>query len=136
MAQQLGALGVIIVDHMEGTSFEVAQSFGMSGDSHSDDVIIPSVFLFRKEGDELRKLMQETEGKLEVRLAEKPVTTGEWRCLLSRIFLALLHTCVFRYFFVNFAIPLHKITLQNTGLHSKENKHVYSALYFPKCFNF
>lgn len=77
LAQQLGALGVIIVDHMEGTSFEVAQSFGMSGDSHSDDVIIPSVFLFRKEGDELRKLMQETEGKLEVRLAEKPVTTEE-----------------------------------------------------------
>ena len=29
--------------------------FAMSGDSHSEDVKIPSVFLFRKDGDILRK---------------------------------------------------------------------------------
>ena len=51
LAQRLGALGVIIVDHTEGTSADTSQPFGMSGDSNPSDVFIPSVFLFKKEGE-------------------------------------------------------------------------------------
>eukprot|EP00794_Sanderia_malayensis_P017887 gene17887-19669_t len=57
-AQKHGALGVIIIDHNEGTSADDQPVFAMSGDNHSEDVSIPSVFLFRKEGDILRQFAQ------------------------------------------------------------------------------
>ena len=47
--------------------------FAMSGDSHSEDVKIPSVFLFHKEGDTLRHhaktFMDSNNLRLVVRLA-------------------------------------------------------------------
>ena len=50
--------------------------FAMSGDSHPDDVKIPSVFLFRKEGDVLRQYakdsINENNIRLQVRLAGNP----------------------------------------------------------------
>ena len=72
LAQGLGALGVIIVDHTEGTSAENSQPFGMSGDSNPADVFIPSVFLFKREGDLLRQHMKEQGGNVEVRMGAKP----------------------------------------------------------------
>jgi len=53
-AQKYGAKGVIIIDNNEQSTDGQAM-FAMSGDSHSEDVKIPSVFLFRKDGDILRK---------------------------------------------------------------------------------
>ncbi|XP_065067856.1 ER degradation-enhancing alpha-mannosidase-like protein 3 [Rhopilema esculentum] len=73
--QSLGAVGVIIIDNNENTSVD-QPLFAMSGDSHSEDVSIPSVFLFRKEGDVLRQYAKESIEKnnirLRVRLAGKP----------------------------------------------------------------
>ena len=37
----------------KGTSFETAAPFGMSGDGNADNVGIPSIFLFNKEGEAL-----------------------------------------------------------------------------------
>ena len=72
LAQSHGALGVIIIDHVEGTTSASSQLFGMSGDSNSDDVTIPSVFLYKKEGDELRSLMKQSGStKIEVKIAHK-----------------------------------------------------------------
>ena len=54
----------------------------MSGDSHSEDVSIPSVFLFRKEGDVLRQYAKESIEKnnirLRVRLAGKAKKKGDF----------------------------------------------------------
>merc|ERR1712080_143579 len=74
LAQRLGALGVIIIDHTEGTSAENSQPFGMSGDSNPADVFIPSVFLFKKEGELLRQHMKDQRGNVEVRLGAKAAT--------------------------------------------------------------
>lgn len=71
LSQALGALGVIIIDHTEGTSAENSQPFGMSGDSNPGDVFIPSVFLFKREGDLLLQHMKEQGGNVEVRLGAK-----------------------------------------------------------------
>ncbi|GMT31202.1 hypothetical protein PFISCL1PPCAC_22499 [Pristionchus fissidentatus] len=54
LAQSAGAVGVIVVDHNKGSSWAGSQSFSMSGDAKNDDDIhIPTVFLFRKEGEYL-----------------------------------------------------------------------------------
>jgi len=76
LAQSKGASGVIIVDHIEGTSVETSQAFAMSGDSNLDDVTIPSVFLFKKEGDILRKHISESK-HLNVRIAAKAVIKND-----------------------------------------------------------
>ena len=76
-------MGVIIIDHTEGTSIETSQQFSMSGDSNPEDVRIPSVFLFKKEGDLLRQFMKSVEGKMKVRIAAKAVREkgkGNLRC--------------------------------------------------------
>lgn len=56
--------------------------FAMSGDSHSEDVKIPSVFLFRKEGDALRGHAQNSievnNIRLTVRLASTHIKSGEY----------------------------------------------------------
>lgn len=53
-AQQAGAIGAIIVDNVFGTSVENSLPFAMSGDSSvEDDIKIPVVFLFYKEGEQL-----------------------------------------------------------------------------------
>ena len=81
LAQRLGALGVIIVDHTEGSSAENSQPFGMSGDSNPADVFVPSVFLFKKEGELLRQHMKDNGGNVEVRLGAKATSkTSELTC--------------------------------------------------------
>lgn len=50
-AQQAGAIAAIIIDDMIGSSAEGSPPFAMSGDnSVEDDIRIPVVFLFHKEG--------------------------------------------------------------------------------------
>lgn len=72
LAQLHGAKAVVIIDHVEGTTSASSQLFGMSGDSNSNDVTIPSVFLYKKEGDELRSLMKQSENtKIEIKIAHK-----------------------------------------------------------------
>jgi hypothetical protein len=51
-AQGIGALGIIIVDNLEDTSHSTSALFAMSGDG-VQDVNIPSLFLFGKEGNDL-----------------------------------------------------------------------------------
>uniref|UniRef100_A0A915JPM4 PA domain-containing protein n=1 Tax=Romanomermis culicivorax TaxID=13658 RepID=A0A915JPM4_ROMCU len=56
-AQNAGAGGAIIFDHTPDTDFNATSpSFAMSGDG-SVDVFIPSVFLYRKQGERLMELM-------------------------------------------------------------------------------
>ncbi|CAJ0565963.1 unnamed protein product, partial [Mesorhabditis spiculigera] len=52
--QEAGAVGVIVIDNKPGTSAETSQPFAMSGDiEKEDDIKIPAVFLFRREGNML-----------------------------------------------------------------------------------
>ena len=66
-----------IADNIAQSS-EGQSMFAMSGDSHSEDVKIPSVFLFKKEGDTLRNHAKDSINdhgiRLRVRLAgaDKP----------------------------------------------------------------
>ncbi|VDK69408.1 unnamed protein product [Litomosoides sigmodontis] len=49
--QQSGAVGIIIIDNTVGTSIDVLPPFAMSGDQTiKDDIVIPVVFLYNKEG--------------------------------------------------------------------------------------
>ena len=55
-AQRAGALGLIVLDNSDESSFSTSVLFAMSGDDstrHGDNVTIPCVFLFGKEGNEL-----------------------------------------------------------------------------------
>lgn len=56
--EKLGGIGIIIVDHNQGTSSSNSAPFGMSGDNNSNNVGIPAVFLFNKEGEELLQHMK------------------------------------------------------------------------------
>ena len=75
-AQTNGALGVIIMDHTEGTSSATQPTFAMSGDNNTEDVKIPAVFLFHKEGMELlgtmSQIWNERKQYVDVRLGSKP----------------------------------------------------------------
>ncbi|EJD75564.1 Edem3 protein [Loa loa] len=49
--QKSGAVGIIIIDNTIGTSIDVLPPFAMSGDQTiKDDIVIPAVFLYNKEG--------------------------------------------------------------------------------------
>ncbi|EJW79892.1 PA domain-containing protein, partial [Wuchereria bancrofti] len=49
--QRSGAIGIIIIDNTIGTSIDVLPPFAMSGDqTMKDDIVIPAVFLYNKEG--------------------------------------------------------------------------------------
>lgn len=51
-AQSAGAIGVIIFDNQEDSSFETSPMFSMSGDNAvDDDIKIPVVLLFKKESE-------------------------------------------------------------------------------------
>lgn len=77
LLQRLGAKGVIIIDHVVGTSEKSSAPFGMSGDGNEGSVHIPAVFLFNVEGEELRnhmrKIQDERPGeKITVQLSSQP----------------------------------------------------------------
>ncbi|XP_052393409.1 ER degradation-enhancing alpha-mannosidase-like protein 3 [Carassius gibelio] len=58
--QEAGATGVIFVDHREGSSSAETPLFQMVGDGEpTDDITVPLVFLFSKEGATLSAALQE-----------------------------------------------------------------------------
>lgn len=58
--QEAGAVGVIFIDHREGTSSAETPLFQMVGDGDStDDITVPLVFLFSKEGATLTAALHE-----------------------------------------------------------------------------
>lgn len=57
VAQENGAAAVIVIDNVPGSTADDQPMFAMSGDG-VDDVVIPVVFLFTREGDLLRKAIE------------------------------------------------------------------------------
>uniref|UniRef100_A0A671Q159 alpha-1,2-Mannosidase n=1 Tax=Sinocyclocheilus anshuiensis TaxID=1608454 RepID=A0A671Q159_9TELE len=58
--QEAGATGVIFIDHREGSSSAETPLFQMVGDGEpTDDITVPLVFLFSKEGATLTAALQE-----------------------------------------------------------------------------
>ncbi|KAL1253205.1 hypothetical protein QQF64_017898 [Cirrhinus molitorella] len=58
--QEAGATGVIFIDHREGSSSAETPLFQMVGDGEpTDDITVPLVFLFSKEGATLTTALQE-----------------------------------------------------------------------------
>ncbi|KAL3872065.1 hypothetical protein ACJMK2_040022 [Sinanodonta woodiana] len=74
--QKAGAIGGIVIDHMEGSSAESQALFAMSGDGQQD-VQIPLVFLFQKEGQEIIRHLDHNP-YLQVLLAYKPWDEGHF----------------------------------------------------------
>ena len=68
-------------DHNDGTSSETAPLFAMSGDG-KNDVQIPMLFLFNKQGNQLREALRESPGGLRVYLGLKPMSMG--KCFAER----------------------------------------------------
>ncbi|XP_067846612.1 ER degradation-enhancing alpha-mannosidase-like protein 3 [Heptranchias perlo] len=70
-AQKAGAIGGIVIDDNEGSSSDTAPLFQMAGDGrNTDDVTIPMLFLFNKEGNIILDAMQEYQ-EVEVLLSDK-----------------------------------------------------------------
>uniref|UniRef100_A0A3Q2YG88 alpha-1,2-Mannosidase n=1 Tax=Hippocampus comes TaxID=109280 RepID=A0A3Q2YG88_HIPCM len=58
--QEAGAIGVIFIDHQEGSNSEETPLFQMVGDGDStDDIALPLVFLFSREGAILAAALEE-----------------------------------------------------------------------------
>uniref|UniRef100_A0A8D0HG28 alpha-1,2-Mannosidase n=1 Tax=Sphenodon punctatus TaxID=8508 RepID=A0A8D0HG28_SPHPU len=69
--QKAGAIGGIVIDDNEGSSSDIAPLFQMAGDGkNTDDIIIPMLFLFNKEGNIILYAIQEYEA-VEVLLSDK-----------------------------------------------------------------
>uniref|UniRef100_A0A3B3T3H5 alpha-1,2-Mannosidase n=2 Tax=Paramormyrops kingsleyae TaxID=1676925 RepID=A0A3B3T3H5_9TELE len=69
--QKAGAIGGIVIDDNEGSSSDTAPLFQMAGDGRStDDITLPLLFLFHKEGNILQEALQEYK-ELEVLLSDK-----------------------------------------------------------------
>ncbi|XP_060788538.1 ER degradation-enhancing alpha-mannosidase-like protein 3 [Neoarius graeffei] len=74
--QKAGAIGGIVIDDNEGSSSDTAPLFQMAGDGRStDDVILPLLFLFHKEGNILLEALKEHQ-EVEVLLSEKARDRG------------------------------------------------------------
>ncbi|EYC35919.1 hypothetical protein Y032_0958g3213 [Ancylostoma ceylanicum] len=72
-AQQAGAIAVVVIDHVVGTTASARPSFAMAEDRNSlDDVGIPSVFLYFVEGQQLMRAISRHR-TLVVRLGAEPV---------------------------------------------------------------
>ncbi|XP_069794269.1 ER degradation-enhancing alpha-mannosidase-like protein 3 isoform X2 [Narcine bancroftii] len=70
-AQKAGAIGGIVIDDNEGSSSDTAPLFQMAGDGkNTDDVTIPMLFLFNKEGNIILDAMQQYQ-EVEVLLSDK-----------------------------------------------------------------
>ncbi|XP_068599237.1 ER degradation-enhancing alpha-mannosidase-like protein 3 [Brachionichthys hirsutus] len=66
-----GAIGGIVVDDNDGSSSDTAPLFQMAGDGRStDDIALPLLFLFHKEGSILLEALKEY-GEVEVLLSDK-----------------------------------------------------------------
>ncbi|TRZ01239.1 hypothetical protein DNTS_014814 [Danionella cerebrum] len=69
--QRAGATGGIVIDDNEGSSSDTAPLFQMAGDGrNTDDVILPLLFLFHKEGSILLEALKEYK-EVEVLLSDK-----------------------------------------------------------------
>ncbi|KAL3047657.1 hypothetical protein OYC64_021777 [Pagothenia borchgrevinki] len=69
--QKAGAIGGIVIDDNEGSSSDTAPLFQMAGDGRStDDVTLPLLFLFHKEGNILLETLKEYR-EVEVLLSDK-----------------------------------------------------------------
>ncbi|XP_058246552.1 ER degradation-enhancing alpha-mannosidase-like protein 3 isoform X2 [Hemibagrus wyckioides] len=74
--QKAGAIGGIVIDDNEGSSSDTAPLFQMAGDGRStDDVTLPLLFLFHKEGNILLEALKE-HNEVEVLLSEKARDRG------------------------------------------------------------
>ncbi|CAD5230317.1 unnamed protein product [Bursaphelenchus okinawaensis] len=68
-AQDAGAVGVIVIDNQRGTSADKSPQFAMSADDkRTDDIKIPSIFLFDYESQKLMNRMR-AEPRLLVRMS-------------------------------------------------------------------
>uniref|UniRef100_A0A4W4GIE2 alpha-1,2-Mannosidase n=1 Tax=Electrophorus electricus TaxID=8005 RepID=A0A4W4GIE2_ELEEL len=75
--QKAGAIGGIVIDDNEGSSSDTAPLFQMAGDGRStDDVTLPLLFLFHKEGSILLQALKEHR-EVEVLLSEKARDRGK-----------------------------------------------------------
>uniref|UniRef100_A0A9R1SBZ4 alpha-1,2-Mannosidase n=2 Tax=Cyprinus carpio TaxID=7962 RepID=A0A9R1SBZ4_CYPCA len=69
--QKAGAIGGIVIDDNEGSSSDTAPLFQMAGDGrNTDDVTLPLLFLFHKEGNILLEALKEYR-EVEVLLSDK-----------------------------------------------------------------
>uniref|UniRef100_A0A8C9Y7C5 alpha-1,2-Mannosidase n=1 Tax=Sander lucioperca TaxID=283035 RepID=A0A8C9Y7C5_SANLU len=69
--QKAGAIGGIVIDDNEGSSSDTAPLFQMAGDGRStDDITMPLLFLFHKEGNILLEALKEYR-EVEVLLSDK-----------------------------------------------------------------
>ena len=66
----------IITDHNDGTNSETAPLFAMSGDG-KNDVQIPLVFLFNRQGNQLKEALRETPDGLRIYMGVKPMSMGK-----------------------------------------------------------
>ncbi|KAG1973583.1 ER degradation-enhancing alpha-mannosidase-like protein 3 isoform X2 [Pimephales promelas] len=74
--QKAGAIGGIVIDDNEGSSSDTAPLFQMAGDGRStDDVTLPLLFLFHKEGNILLEALKEYK-EVEVLLGDKARDRG------------------------------------------------------------
>ncbi|XP_056108307.1 ER degradation-enhancing alpha-mannosidase-like protein 3 isoform X2 [Rhinichthys klamathensis goyatoka] len=74
--QKAGAIGGIVIDDNEGSSSDTAPLFQMAGDGRStDDVTLPLLFLFHKEGNILLEALKEYK-EVEVLLSDKARDRG------------------------------------------------------------
>uniref|UniRef100_A0A672LQL5 alpha-1,2-Mannosidase n=1 Tax=Sinocyclocheilus grahami TaxID=75366 RepID=A0A672LQL5_SINGR len=75
--QKAGAIGGIVIDDNEGSSSDTAPLFQMAGDGrNTDDVTLPLLFLFYKEGNILLEALKEYR-EVEVLLSDKARDRGE-----------------------------------------------------------
>uniref|UniRef100_A0A673J8C0 alpha-1,2-Mannosidase n=1 Tax=Sinocyclocheilus rhinocerous TaxID=307959 RepID=A0A673J8C0_9TELE len=75
--QKAGAIGGIVIDDNEGSSSDTAPLFQMAGDGrNTDDVTLPLLFLFHKEGNILLEALKEYR-EVEVLLSNKARDRGE-----------------------------------------------------------
>ncbi|MBN3295654.1 EDEM3 protein, partial [Amia calva] len=75
--QRAGAIGGIVIDDKEGSSSDTAPLFQMAGDGRStDDITIPLLFLFHKEGTIVLEALREYQ-EVEVLLSDRARDRGE-----------------------------------------------------------
>uniref|UniRef100_A0A7N6BH12 alpha-1,2-Mannosidase n=1 Tax=Anabas testudineus TaxID=64144 RepID=A0A7N6BH12_ANATE len=98
--QKAGAIGGIVIDDNEGSSSDTAPLFQMAGDGrNTDDVTLPLLFLFHKEGNILLEALKEYR-EVEVLLSDKARDRGVTLdshavslCTLLELF-SVLHFCL------------------------------------------